>query len=198
MTSAVVIRGGLESKSVFCSCCKMFEYGEFDGEEGSDYYEHDMHTDEPPWGLDPFSADDHDVSINIEDFKESVWQRIFQHYVCALSSSATPANALLTEAELHMQAYDYRQALICALAASSADDSESVQLRTSMIQTICLYQLGDRTAACELKDNIGDYDQECVSDYLLKRYRGTCEVLGFMPDLLGMLQGMRKKQDEEY
>ena len=172
----------------------MFEYGEFDPEEGSDYFENDMHNDEPPWGLDPFTADDHDVTVNLEDFKDSVWQRIFQHYVCALSSSATPANSLLTEAELHMQAYDYRQALICALAAGSVDESETVQLRRAMIQTICIYQLGDRKAACELKETLGDeFEQECVSDYLLKRYKGTCEVLGFMPDLLGMLQGMSRE-----
>jgi len=172
----------------------------FPGDDEQEYYEYERNSDgEPPWGLDPFSGETPEVTVDLEDFKSSVWQRIYQHYVCALGSSAVPGSALLTEAELHMLSYDYRQALICALAAGSVDESDGVQLRRAMIQTICMYQLGDRSAACLLKEEIGEeYDEEMLSSYLAKRYRGTCEVLTFMPDLMGMLQGLAKSDDNQY
>ena len=197
----VVTKDGPESfKFNLCICVPaMFEYQNYLGDDEG-YYDHniDGESEDLPFEMDPFSGGESDVTINIHDFKSSVWQRLFQHYVCALGSSEKPAKALLTEAELHMLSYDYRQALICALAAGSVDDSNDVQLRRAMIQTICLYQLGDRTSACALKEEIGEaFDQELISVYLLKRYSGTCEVLSFMPDFLGLLRGMKKQRDSD-
>ena len=167
----------------------------FQDESESDYYESFMAGGEPEFDFDEMN--EAEVRIDIEDYRDNVWQRLFQHYVCALKSSPTPAASLLTEAELHMQSYDYKQALTCALAAASVDLTEGVKLRSSMIQAISMYQLGDRKSAVGITEEIGeDFDAELISDYLMKRYKGTCEVLGFMPDLLGLLAGMTSRADE--
>ena len=169
-------------------------------ESESDMYDPDLYED-PHYGelFDAYGEDDmaygfdeNETKVDLGEYRESAWQRLYQHYVCSLGSSANPSIALLTEAELHMQAADYRQALICALATESIDGS--MVTRRMMIQLICIYQLGDRTAACELKETLGDdADESGISPYLYDRYKGTCEVLGMMPDLLSMLRGLSEQ-----
>jgi hypothetical protein len=129
--------------------------------------------------------------VNLEDFRLRAWQRLYQHFACSLGGRANPTDALLTEAELHMLHVDYTQALICALATESIDGRAN--LRRQMICTIALYQLGDKKKAIELKDAIltdDDQDFQNISVYLGERFKGTCEVLSMMPDLLHLLRSM--------
>jgi phage gp36-like protein len=94
---------------------------------------------------------------------------------------------------MHMLHVDYTQALICALATESIDGRPN--LRRQMICTIALYQLGDKKKAIELKDAIlaeaeDDAEFQNISVYLGERFKGTCEVLSMMPDLLNLLRSM--------
>lgn len=159
---------------------------------------------------------DADRPIDLSAFIPQAWQRIFQHYVCALGSGPEPSTYLLTEAELHIQSHDYRQALICTLATEQLGDAN--ELRRDMIKCICLYQKGDKAQAEGFKEKaltklgvdpkVGfpaeegeivtadDYGVEGLSDFLFARFIGTCEVLNLMPELLNMLASMGGNRDK--
>ena len=164
-------------------------------------------------GFDAFDEDDdyffreseadQGSAVNLKDFEASAWQRLYQHYVCAFGSSSDPSRFFLTEAELHIQAHDYKQALTCTVAADSIDKAHTN--RVNMLKVITLYQLGDKKQAIAIKDalletgfNLDDEEIPGVSAYLIKRFRGTCEVLGMMPELLGMLRNMSKNKSNKH
>ena len=164
----------------------------------SDYYEGDMYAgmsedQEDLLGWDELSEGE---GVDLEDFRLRAWQRLYQHYVCSLGGSGNPTDALLTEAEMHMTQLDYTQALICALATEGIEGKAT--MRRQMICTIALYQLGDKQKALELKDAIlaeaEEEEFENISEYLGDRFKGTCEVLAMMPDLLSLLRGVSNSQ----
>ncbi len=149
-------------------------------------------------------------NVHLPDLIPQAWQRLYQHFVCSLGSSTAPSTFLLTEAELHLQSHEYRQALVCALATENlsgcknCDDCGSC-VRRGMIKTIALYQEGDKNQAEECKASVWkslgvdelseeatveDFSIDDLSKFLFERFKGTCQVLTLMPELLNMLAGM--------
>jgi hypothetical protein len=167
--------------------------------EDSEYYEPELYNAEEgeedflPWEE---LEEEEDAGVNLDEFRQRAKQRVYQHYVCSVGSRKDPTDALLTEAEMHMLNQDYTQALICALATEMLD--EKATIRRCMICTIALYQLGDKKKALTLKDAVLteediDLDELNISTFLSDRFKGTCEVLQMMPDLLNMLKSMPRE-----
>ena len=93
-----------------------------------------------------------------------------------------------------MHASDYRSALVSAIAADMLISENHRSLRRSAIECICLYQLGNRSAAISIadRDETDIVKSPQTSAYLKKRFVNTVEVLRFMPQLMSMLSTRRR------
>ncbi|KAF4668747.1 asparagine-linked glycosylation protein [Perkinsus chesapeaki] len=122
------------------------------------------------------------------------------------SSVDASIDGLLIKGELAMQTYNYSMALSCSAAAqyliaASGLGSEATLIRANAIEMISAYQLGSRSAAVKIRDQLmegfpGDSIKEAgmMSEYLFKRFAGTCEVLEMMPQLMGLLKQAREEK----
>lgn len=144
--------------------------------------------------------DDHDDMISsqieevidMEEFSELARRKLVFNKCCTISTSQY-SNIYFSEAELCMHAGDYRSALISAIAGDMVGQS---LLRRKAIECICLYQLGSRSRAIEIADEMESkiLASSQVSLFLKKKFENTVEVLRFMPQLLGMLSQMKKER----
>jgi len=149
--------------------------------EWSDDYDHD----------DPYmqAADDEEESVDFQEFERFAKNKIKFHFACTLGpDEPQPDDLFFAEAELYMNASDYKSALIAALAADSVTHSQG-SLRRLAVECICLYQMGARSLAVSIADRIESQVAKSseISFYLKSRFLNTVEVLRFMPQLLGML-----------
>jgi hypothetical protein len=111
----------------------------------------------------------------------------------ALTLGADPETAvssLLVEADLNINAADYRSAVISAVAADLTTVRTSV--RRQAVKTICMYQMGDRAGAIALRNDIehGVARSTDASRCIKRRFTSAVDVLEFMPQLFTMLKHM--------
>jgi hypothetical protein len=90
----------------------------------------------------------------------------------------------MAEAELFLNRSDYRSALVGAIASDLVRGGPKSPSRLA-IETICLYQLGDRKTALALSESVAT---SSLSPCLRERFVNTVEVLQFMPQLLSLLK----------
>ena len=132
---------------------------------------------------DDFLVDDIEEVVDVFEFEELAKKKLIFHLTCTVGSVCAAANILRSEAELFLNRSDFRAALISAIASDLAAGSPSNTRKA--IETICLYQLGDRNAALRLSQ---DVEAGNLSGHLKDRFVNTVEVLQFMPQLLQMLR----------
>jgi hypothetical protein len=139
-------------------------------------------TEQPEEDEDWF--DEEDSKIDMSEFDLSAERKI----IFTKSSLVGPIDdlvpGLILEGELALGNGEYRSALVCSLAAQkllSPATSDSCKV----IEMICMYQLGDRHQAQLIMDSI---DPVLLSPFLKKKFLSTCEVIKFMPQLLGLLK----------
>ena len=126
------------------------------------------------------------VKLDMTEFNQLAERKLKFHFACTFGNELrgeSLAELLLAEAELFLNNCDYRSALVAALAADSIGSKTSEPRKA--IETICLYQLGDREGAMTLSDSVNV--EALLSPHLKKRFVNTMEVLEFMPQLLSML-----------
>jgi hypothetical protein len=146
------------------------------------------------WEDDDGGFDDcEDVEIDYDEIMNLAEKKRKFHFACTLGpQTETASDLFFAEAELLLNAGDYKSALVAAVAA---DHSASSSLRRGAIECICVYQLGSRSAALKIADIIQHAVEksDLVSSYLRTRFANTVEVLRFMPELLGMLSARGRK-----
>lgn len=145
-------------------------------------------------------------ALDLEALRAEAWRLLAARLVAAAASpAAASARGLLLEAEVHMLASRYRQALVAALAVQLAtvdaggkpDGSRPYgdwTAPTLVIEMVCSYQLGDRDRAMALRERLEQMDRSGISQHLAKRFEGTCEVLELVPQFLSFLQQAEKDQ----
>jgi hypothetical protein len=132
-------------------------------------------------------------TIDLAEYQRLAERKILFHHACTLGNQLkgnSLAALFLSEAELFLNNCDYKSALITALASEMvACDYEPDSI--AAVETICLYQLGDRSQAERLGKQVTG--KKISSVFLRNRFENTLEVLTFMPQLLSMLaqQGAR-------
>ena len=150
--------------------------------------------DDDDWLYDPadelaFDQEDDSTPIDLSKYREMARRKTAFHYACTLDNylrDETLSNLFLSEAEMFLNNSDYESALVSLYAAASVPTT----IRLA-IETICLYQLGDREAAIGTSSQVKDPNQ-IDSLFLRTRFLNTVEVLEFMPQLLGMLSQMKQ------
>lgn len=163
--------------------------------------------------------------LDDEGFRAEAWELLCSRLVVLPGPAAATARALLLEAEVHVLAGRYRQALVAALAtqlaaaeagevaprwgaagrssgsaaAAAADAAErpfgDMTAPTLALEMLCSYQLGDRTRAVALRDRLKTSDRSLLSKHLARRYEGTCEVLELVPQFLSLLRAAEQDPD---
>ena len=164
-----------------------------DLEAFSDWDEEDVYgrDDDFLYGLEP-EEDGDGEPVDLTEFEAMAQRKIIFHKTCKLGHSADLAALLMSEAELFLNNCDYKSALVAALAANlAAADIDAFYHARKAIETIALYQLGDRKAAVATSKLVKA--EKIDSVYLRQRFENTVEVLEFMPQLLGMLSGMSNR-----
>lgn len=142
-------------------------------------------------------GEDEDVLIDFEEISKLAKNKLRFHFACTLG--ADPKNLcdlFFAEAELLLNAADYKSALVAAVAADLFVSNTESTIRRLAIESICVYQMGARSRALEIAQKIEKslvVSNTIVSSYLRNRFLNTLEVLRFMPELLGMLAGATKK-----
>merc|ERR1712039_398576 len=143
--------------------------------------------------------------------------------VVRAAGASTLPRALLLEAELHMIASRYRQALVAAIALQLATtpaggpggcfdrksgESEGLAKTTfataaAVVEMVSCYQLGDRERAVQLRETLrtvipqaaSELDPNIqISQHLQARFKGTSEVLELVP---GLLELLRRSEEEQ-
>lgn len=164
-----------------------------DLEAFSDWDEEDLYGQDKDflYGLEP-EEDTEGETVDLKEFEIMAQRKITFHKTCSLGNIADLAALLMSEAELFLNNCDYKSALVAALAASQAAiDIDSFYHPRKAIETIAVYQLGDRKAAVAISKLVKV--DKINSVYLRQRFENTVEVLEFMPQLLGMLSGMSNR-----
>ena len=159
----------------------MEEWSDFDVSEGDD------------WLYDPsddLALDMNDnTDINTGEYMKMANRKLLFHSTCTYDNCLRKnelANLFLSEAELFLNNSDYESALVAAYAADICKPS----IDRKAIETICLYQLGDRETAVKISSQVNPKNIQTA--FLKQRFVNTVEVLEFMPQLLGMLSQMGK------
>lgn len=131
-------------------------------------------------------SDTEEVFVDLAEIEASaiIKRRIF--FACCISVENT--DSLWMEAEMLLFFHEYRSALIAGFAADARRTP-----RRAALETIALYQLGDKSAAMCIVEDHESQIISCpsVSHVLKKKFLGTCEVLRFMPQLLAMLRAQQ-------
>mmetsp|Transcript_21797 Transcript_21797/g.58252 ORF Transcript_21797/g.58252 Transcript_21797/m.58252 type:complete len:286 (+) Transcript_21797:99-956(+) len=157
--------------------------------------------------------------LDVEAIRAEAWRIFVRRLVsqCAAASAASVPRGLLLEAEVHILAGRYRQALVAAYAVQLAtadatagpSDARSAAAGaadrpygewtapTLAIEMICSYQLGDRDRAVELRTRLQSMDRSMLSEHLAKRFAGTSEVLELVPQFLEFLQAADQEQKDQ-
>lgn len=149
----------------------------------------------------PFSvADDfaQDVASKCSDRSnlQQEARRLLLQRLVIRPGAAGVARALLLEAELHLLASRYRQALVTTLAlqlATEGDYAEDYQAPAVALEMVSTYQLGDRDRAVQLRDQLRSMDRSMLSRHLQGRYEGTSEVLELVPQFLDLLKAAEQE-----
>jgi len=144
--------------------------------------------------LDDMLDDESDTAVDMIELDLSVDRKIVLSQMSLLGMKFDDSSigaGFVLEAELLLFNHDYRSALVCARAGARFIDS----LAASAIEMICMYQLGDRKRAHELMNTIEARFNDKghgVSEMLTRKFFSTCEVIQFMPQLLGLLKQQQK------
>jgi hypothetical protein len=170
-------------------------YGHDDDREGEDIWS-EMDDD----FLDDFDDDDEfltsNTSIDMAEIDRLAERKIVFHKSCLLGIQTVDFHiaALLVESELALNNHEYQSSLVSAKAAEKLA-GETLGAAT-MIEMICVYQMGDRNRAVEIMNTVESNPppKSQISPFLMKKFSSTCEVLTFMPQLLSMLAAADNKQ----
>jgi hypothetical protein len=145
-------------------------------------------SDEDSFDEDDFLMDDfsEEESVELEQFEQLADRKAKFHNACTVGNRSNLAKLFMSESELFLNNCDYRSSLTCAVAAERVCDEMGMARKA--VETIVLYQLGDRKGAIEASKKVDE--SELKSGYLKSRFSNTLEVLEFMPQLLSMLSNM--------
>lgn len=160
--------------------------------------------------------------LEFDKLRSEAWQLLLSRLVVR-PGAANISRVLLLEAELHVLAGRYRQALLAALALSLATGSDDTQANAKaasgvatvsgvaiglhsagsppeewvapalVIEMVAAYQLGDRDHAVAVRDRLKEMSRDSLSQHLRKRFEGTSEILDLVPQFLNYLKAAEQE-----
>jgi len=146
-------------------------------------------------------------ALDYQALRAEAWQVLCSRLVTLPGPAHAVPRGLLLEAEVHLLASRYRQALISALAVQLATEGSSGSTpespygewtaSTFAIEMVCSYQLGDRDRAVQHRETLKGLDRSSMSEHLTKRFDGTCEVLELVPAFLNLLKAQEQREQQE-
>jgi len=165
------------------------------GDEAADPFGRSLGVGGAP-GPDLFAAGA-SRGLELAALRKEAWRLLVSRLVVR-PGAAGATRALLLEAELHLVACRYRQALVASLALGLATSREQPgagppeewAVPAMVVEMVAAYQLGDREHAIATRDRLKALDGPCptLSQHLRKRFEGTSEILDLVPHFLNMLQ----------
>mmetsp|Transcript_62438 Transcript_62438/g.173028 ORF Transcript_62438/g.173028 Transcript_62438/m.173028 type:complete len:236 (-) Transcript_62438:60-767(-) len=153
--------------------------------------------------LDDYDSAGSSRPLDIEGLRAEAWQLLVSRLVLR-PGAATVQRRLLLEAELHLVASRYQEALVAALALQMAGDGGGAgsaglpggpwAVPAAVVEMVGSYQLGDRDRAVVLRNSLRKADRSMLSEHLQKRFEGTSEVLELVPEFLNLLKAAERDE----
>lgn len=145
-------------------------------------------------------------ALDYVGLRAEAWQLLCTRLVALAGPAESVPRILLLEAEVHLLASRYRQAVVAGLAVQLATEGTQGSTpetpygewtaSTFALEMVCSYQLGDRDHAVQLRETLKSMDRSSMSEHLAKRFDGTCEVLELVPAFLNLLKAQEQQEQQ--
>uniref|UniRef100_A0A0G4FQE4 Uncharacterized protein n=1 Tax=Chromera velia CCMP2878 TaxID=1169474 RepID=A0A0G4FQE4_9ALVE len=153
---------------------------------------------------------DDSTSLDMASLTKEARDFLVLHLYTSVSASSwtleNRADALALHAEGCLYVHQHKEAMLAALAVEFlAEQLErefcphsvvgALRARAGVAKMVSAYQMNDRQLAVSTRETLLKMDMSGLSEQLTSKFEGTCEVLDFVPALLGALRQMKDAKE---